>query len=232
MFHPEQDLDGNRERIDYRDGEASWFTLPTGSYYVTAQSDLATRGQLVEVAVGKDRDAVTDLEAGRLRVSAVLAEGGEAIEGRHSIFLPEQGLDGDRERIAYRDGAASWFTVPAGTYYVGTEADLTHAGRLVEVFAGKDVGAVIALNAGRLRVAAKTADGVAISSQHSVYRPEENLDGQRERLDYRTGEARWFILPAGTYYVESQAGDLHAGREVQVVANATTDIVFDLPGNP
>jgi hypothetical protein len=72
----------------------------------------------------------------------------------------------------------------------------------------------------------------AIDAYHYVYRAEQDLDGKREQIAYRSGEASWFTLPAGAYYVEALAGEVRAGREARVMAGSETDTVIDLGDEP
>jgi len=190
--------------------------VPENSTY---QSELARVSGQLGVLLGD----------GRLRVRAVLAGDGEPVNARHAIDVLEPDLEGNRARLDYKDGAAAVFELASGTYWVTSSVDHAEAGQEVRITAARDHDTWINLNAGRVRLSAVLADGrPPIAAYHYVYRAEQDLDGNRERIDYRSGEASWFTLPAGTYYVQAGADELRAGREVRVMADRETDVVIDL----
>ena len=230
VYEPQTDLDGNRREIIRREGTANWFTLPAGPYWVASWTDKAYAARAVEVVAGEDANEVILLDAGRLRMSAVLGVGGEPVEAAFAVYEPDADLDGKRREIIRREGTAKWFTLPAGPYWVASWTDKAYAARRVEVIAGQDANEVIVLDAGRLRMSVLAeAGGEPVEARHVIYELEADLDGNRREIIRREGTAKWFTLPAGTYYVVSSAGDRHVAREATVVANQDTNLVLTFP---
>ena len=216
VYETEQGVDGKRKQVT-AGNQRNKFTIPAGTYYVTAKVGKAVVGQEVTVAAGKMTEAQIILGVGALKVSAIPTEGAKALKGAYiTVFETEKALDGSRASVT-AGNTRNTFKLPAGSYYVVAKAGKAQAGMEIEVKAGKLVESSININAGSLSLKADKKMYVI------VYSAEKNLDGSRDRIDaVRPGKP--FILPAGRYFLQGKIGDKIAEAEVEVKAGKLAEV--------
>ena len=89
----EQDLDGNRKRVERSCTTTARFTLNQGRYYVWAETGNATAAAEFDIEPGGLVNEIMDLAAGQLRLQAALKEGGDPVNTCFNIYHAEQDLD-------------------------------------------------------------------------------------------------------------------------------------------
>lgn len=216
VYEAEQAADGSRKQVT-AGNQRNKFTIPAGTYYITAKVGKAVVGQEVTVAAGKMTEAQIILGVGALKVSAIPTEGAKPLKGAYiTVFEKDKALDGKRESVT-AGNQRNTFKLPAGIYYVVAKAGKAQAGMEVEVKAGKLVEPSINVNAGSLSL--KAAKKMYVT----IYAAEKNLDGTRDRVDaVRPGKP--FILPAGSYFLQGKIGDQIAEAEVEVKAGKLVEV--------
>ncbi len=209
------------------------FTLPAGDYVVTASLGKAYAESKVTVAAGKGVETGLNLKAGRLRVNAVLAEGGKKVGGNwFSVYREETDEFGKPKRIKVdSDGykAESTFTVPAGDYVVTASLGKAYAEGKATIAAGKGQEVQLNLNAGRLHgYAVLAAGGSKVGGNwFTVYREETDEFGKPKRIkvdsDGYKAEST-FTLPAGDYVISASKGKRYAEAKATVAAGKGVDV--------
>lgn len=216
VYETEQGADGKRKQVT-AGNQRNKFSIPAGTYYVTAKVGKAVVGQEVSVAAGKMTEAQIILGVGALKVSAIPTEGAKPLKGAYiTIFEKEKALDGSRTSVT-AGNTRNTFKLPAGNYHVVAKAGKAQAGMDIEVKAGKLVETSIDINAGSVSLKADKKMYVI------VYSAEKNLDGSRDRIDaVRPGKP--FILPAGRYFLQGKIGDQIAEADAEVKAGKMTEV--------
>lgn len=216
IYESEQAVDGKRKQIT-AGNQRNKFTIPAGTYFVTAKVGKAVVGREITIEAGKMTEAQIILGVGALKVSAIPAEGAKPLKGAYiTIFENEKALDGSRANVT-AGNTRNTFKLPAGNYYVVAKAGKAQASTEIEVKAGKLVESSININAGSLSLKADKKMYVI------VYAAEKNLDGSRDRVDaVRPGKP--FILPAGNYFLQGKIGDQVAEAEVEVKAGKLAEV--------
>ena len=219
VYESEQQADGSRKQVT-AGNQRNKFSIPAGTYFVTAKVGKAVVGQEIEVTAGKMTEVAIIVGVGALKVTAVPVAGAKPLKGAYvTIFETDKALDGSRKRVTAGNQRTT-FKVPAGRYWVVAKAGKATAGTEVEVRAGALAETSIDLNAGSLAVKADKKMYVII------YAAQKNLDGTRDRVDaIRPGKP--VILPAGDYVLEGKIGDRTAAAEVTVTAGKIREVELE-----
>lgn len=138
------------------------FTLPAGTYYVTARAKQVETRQRLAISAGATVKHTLVLAMSRLalnaKANASLSPQGKALNFR--VF----GLDGGEREIARSAEARPVLTVPAGRYRVEARLGSENAKAVsdVEVHAGKDMEVTLDIAAGQVRLdrGGAGADGI------------------------------------------------------------------------
>ena len=219
------DADGKRKPVAWDMGGPGRFPVSAGRYRVTARYGSAASGMDVEVPAG-DENVRCDLnlQAGILRVSAVLTAGGEALKRdvRFDVYKAAIDADGKRESVAWDIGGPGRFPLSAGRYHVTAKYGTASSAIDVEVPAGdEDVRRELNLQAGVLRLSAVLADeGEPLQKgvRFEVYKTAIDADGHRESVAWDMGGQAQFRLSAGRYYVTARSDRGTANTEVTLSA--------------
>lgn len=198
-----------------RAGETS-LAVPPGDYVLRAEMGLA-RGEVpVSVAAGARVAANVVLAAGKLAVSALTAEDGEALDGV-TFILAEDDPDAPQGRREIGRSAARKpeFVLPAGSYYVTARLGPNEVRSRIAVGAGDTVKKAIVLGLSKLTVNVSSEGAVAKTEQPVVVRVSRLDAGTREVA--RSQQARSeFLLAPGRYKIEVSAGGQNARAEGEV----------------
>jgi hypothetical protein len=117
IYTVEKDLEGKRKRLTYSYDAKPIFTLTEGKYLLKVTSGNAAKESEVEIKAGKRNDAVTDLNAGQVKLVANSKEGAQIKKGlAWTIYADEKNLEGKRSRITYSYDATPILTLPAAKY--------------------------------------------------------------------------------------------------------------------
>jgi len=218
VYHWAQDLDGKREKVTYSCTKTADFTLDAGKYFVHTYAGNASADQEFEVTPGQLINTTINLEAGRLRLQAALAEDAEPVEACFTVYHWAQDLDGKREKVTYSCTKTADFTLDAGKYFVHTYAGNASADQEFEVTPGQLINTTINLEAGQLRLQAALAEDVEpVEACFTVYHSAQDLDGEREKVTYSCTKTVYFTLDAGKYFVLARAGNASTAREFEII---------------
>ena len=215
--------DGDGQWITTKYGETAQFLVKAGPAKVRLVMGSAKVDQDVMVEAGKTTPVALSLGAGSIEVSAVYAEGGDAVQAGAAIELSEAQTDAE--------GKHKWidtqyvlplrlFKAPAGSYHVTAIQDYARGEAQVTVKAGETVKATVVLNAGYLAVAAPGAANM------EVWTAEKDISGQRKWIaTENTRKLSTRLSTPGKYYVEAKAADgsVIGGKEFEVKAGARTE---------
>ena len=125
------------------------FTLPAGDYIASAANGKAYAEEKVTVEAGKGGDVELNLNAGWLKVFAVLEPGGKRLGGNWFAVHREETDEAGKPKRLQVDAngyyAENTFTLPAGDYIAAASRGKMYGERKVAVEAGKGVEAELLL---------------------------------------------------------------------------------------
>jgi len=171
-----------------------------------------------------------------IRLSAVLAEGGRAIEGgvAFNVFEAAQNPEGHRRRLtgSSQPYPSAWFPLPAGRYFVTAAYLDASANALVDVTPAGATQQVLNLRAGFLRVSAVLADTSAAVSgvAYDVY-GEPDVEDRRRRITgsaHQSETSARFLIPAGRYLVTGKHSAGTAREETTITAGQIQQVQLRL----
>ncbi|WP_397382005.1 VWA domain-containing protein [Prosthecobacter sp.] len=215
------DAEGNRAKAGYSYDTVPTLSLPAGKYLVQVEWGSAKAKQEVEVVAGKFKEIPIIINAGTLGLSAVMTEGADpAPEGINWDVFGEANAEGERPKASYSYDAQPKLHLTAGKYLVVATRGAAKAQAEAEVQAGKMTTKALNLNAGTLKLSSSTP------GSWDIYGPKDG-EGNRKKLTYSyDAEAKLFI-PAGKVLVVRSEGDKKAEQEVEIKANAPTELTLD-----
>ena len=144
VFEAKKNIEGKRKKVTSSGGKPK-FNLPAGKYFVTVKWGDATASQEVEVVAGELKELTLNLNAGRLVVEAVDADGQQVTKGLYfRIFAAKKDIEGKRKQLSGGGGKSLAAALPAGDYFVqvslggrnkiaGTQDAVVKAGELTEI---------------------------------------------------------------------------------------------------
>ena len=219
------DADGKRKFVASDTGGPGRFPVSAGRYRVTATYGSASSPMDVDVAAGDDNVQRTlNLNAGILRLSAVLAAGGKPLEKgvRFDVHEAAVDADGKRKPVVSDTGGPGRFPVSAGRYRVTATYGSASSPMDVDVAAGDDnVQRTLNLNAGILRLSAVLAAGgkpLEKGVRFDVHEAAVDAEGKRKPVVSDTGGQPRFPLSAGRYHVTARSDSGSASIEVTISA--------------
>ena len=235
VYTAARDAVGNRKRISgitqYQ--TPARFQLPAGRYLVTAVYGSASANVEVEVTPAAFTQQILNLRAGFLRLTAVLADRGEALSGvAYEVYAAARDAEGNRKRITgsnHQYEAAARFLLPAGRYFATAAYGNTSGNLEVEISPGGLTEQIVNLRAGILRLTAILADGgepLPRGVAYEVYTAARDPVGNRKRItgsNENSGPAQ-FALPAGRYFVTATHSSGNANAEPVITAGGTRDV--------
>ncbi len=234
------DAEGNRKRVTGTSENAGppRFQLPAGRYFVTAAYGSAVVANAeAEVTPAGVTEQSLNLHAGILRLTAVLAVGGEPIPRGvdYTVQTAARDAEGNRKRVTGSSANAGppRFQLPAGRYFVTAAYGSAAGSSEVEITPAGVTQQTLNLQAGILRLTAVLADGgepLARGVTYTVYAAAPDAEGNRKRI---TGSAEHdgpprFPLPAGRYFVSASHRDGNASAETTIRPDATQDVQLRL----
>ena len=234
VFAAAQDAEGRRKYVtgSSHPYPAAWFPLQPGRYFVTAAYGNTSANAEVEVTTAVATQQISNLRAGFLRVTAVLAEQTEALSGvAYDVYAAAPDAEGHRKRVTSSNHQyeAAQFLLPAGPYFVTAAYGGASANVEVDVTPAATRQQIFNLRAGILRLTAVRAGGVeplAGAVAYEVYTAARDAEGNRKRVTgskQPSGPAR-FVLPIGRYFVTAVHSDGNASAETAITAGRTRDV--------
>lgn len=165
--------------------------------------------------------------------SALLADPGPQLDTGLSwrIYDRKPGSDGLHKLVARSDDAAPRLPLAPGDYLVNVAYGLAYVTRSVKVVSGRPARELFVLNAGGLRLEAKTAAGQAIPGAalvNDIYSDERDQSGNRTLVVSGVKPGTILRLNAGIYHVKSTYGDANGTvqGDITIEAGRLTDLVI------
>ena len=233
ILEPEADLEGKRKQVAWEHAQSPVFTLPQGRYVASVTYGHTVAETEIKVEAGRQEVVVVNLNAGRVKLEAVLKEGGKPVEAAMgwSIFHPEVDLEGKRKQAAWEFAAAPVFTLPEGRYLVSVQYGDAVAETEIEVQAGQQEALLVDLNAGRVKLTATLEEGgqpVQEAMEWSILQAEADPEGNRKKVARQYAASPIFTLPAGQYLVTVTGQDKTASKDLLVEAGTSAELVVVL----
>lgn len=225
------DAEGNRPSVAFSYEAQPTFSLPSGKYLleVTQGSGKATKEVQIEAAGSSE--VVLILGSGKLRLSAVPAEGAPALTSDLSWeVLGEPDVDGNRSSVAYSYEGNPTLTIPGGKYLVSIGWGAAKGRKEVVIEAGKLAETMIVLNAGTIVADAVMGEGAAPVKEGLAWTllAEPDADGSRQDAGFSYDGEPKFRNNAGKYLLKVTRGSASAETEVEVVPNKMTRVTLNL----
>lgn len=171
-----------------------------------------------------------------MKLTAVLAQGGEPVKARFDVKEAEQDADGKRkhvERAYSKPEKPATIKLSPGFYFV--TATYGQAERSVEipVEAGMLVEQTIVVPAGHRRLsAALTEGGENVKARFDVFHAKQDIDGKRKfagREYAKPGKPALFRLAEGDYFVTANYEQVERSFEMTVEANTLIEETRVIP---
>ncbi|MBS0233772.1 MAG: VWA domain-containing protein [Proteobacteria bacterium] len=210
--------DGRRDVAQSRDPHAS-FTLPEGTYYVTARSGSGSMNKRIAVGAGQTVSETLSLALVHVTISALVA--GAPAKADQNIFYRVERIDGDRVGVAQSLGPALALDLSPGRYRISASLAASHlsASNEVVIAPGKPVDAVIDIASGRVDFAPPPGAPPVIGD---VYWEVSDQNGMA--IWRATGAEATAILAPGQYTVHFDARDSHGQAAFEVRAGQSQKI--------
>ena len=221
IFSSTADADGNRPKAGYSYDAQPTLSLPAGKYLVQIEWGSAKAKQEVEVAAGKLTEVPVILNAGTVALSAMMGEGADpAPEGLNWDVFAEANAEGERPKASYSYDAQPKIHLKAGKYLIVATRGAATAQTELEVQAGKMTTKALSLNAGTLSLSSSTPGSWDIYGA-------KDAEGNRKKLTYSYDANAKLFVPAGKVLVVRSEGNKKAEQEVEVKANALSELTLD-----
>ena len=210
--------DGRREVARSRNPRAS-FTLPGGTYYVSARSGSGEVRKRIAVGSGQTVTETLALALVPVKISALVA--GAPAKAEQNIFYRVDRIDGDQAGISRAIGPDLSLDLSPGRYRIGASLAVSHisASKEVIVEAGKPLKVVIDIAAGEVNFAPPASESAIIGD---VYW--EVTDANGMQVWRATGTAATALLPPGQYTVRFEARDKQGQAAFEVRAGESQKI--------
>jgi Ca-activated chloride channel family protein len=216
----EADAEGNRPKAAYSYEAQPTLTLPAGKFLVQAVVGNAKGTATVEIKAGATVEKIITLGAGRVKFSALAAEGSEPIakDLAWDIFGAAD-AEGARSKAGYSYEAQPTLSLPAGKYLAQVVWGNATVKQEFEVSAGKLKEVAIILNAGTVAATAVMTEGADPAPDGLSWDVfgEPNAEGERPKVAYSYEAQPKFRLIAGKYLVTVKRGGVEARNEVEVI---------------
>ena len=208
---------GRREIARSRAAKAM-FTLPSGTYYVSARSGGAEVRERIALGIGETVTKVLALAVTPLKLSALVA--GVPATASQGIVYRIDRLDGDKARVGRAVGPDAAFSLPPGRYSVSASlaAYPLSATQDITLESGKPAAITLRIEGGT--VSFKPPEDLALSGD--IYW--EVLDGKGAPVWRKTGGDATTLLAPGHYKVRFEAHGQRKETTFEVRAGETKEI--------
>lgn len=210
--------DGRRDVAQSRDPHAG-FTLPEGTYYVTARSGSGSVSKRIAVGAGQSVSETLSLALVPVTISSLVA--GAPAKADQNIFYRVDRIDGDRVGIARSLGPTLTLDLSPGRYRISASLATSHlsASKEVVIAAGKAVNPVIDIASGQVDFVPPTGAAPILGD---VYWEVADQNGMA--IWRATGREATAILAPGQYTVRFDARDSHGQAAFEVRAGQSQKI--------
>ena len=224
IFGPEPGPDGKLPLVATAEGGSSAFELAPGSYLVHAAFGRAGATKRISVGSGELRQESLVLDAGGLKLDAVLSGGVRIPSDKllFSIFEANVEPGQDRRLVLPNVSPKTVVRLNAGTYHVVSKYGNVNAviRSDIRVEAGKLTEATVEHRAAQLtmKLVRETGGEAIADTQWSVLT--ESGDSVRESV----GAFASMVLAEGTYTINAKNRDRNYQRDFTVVAGRNQDV--------
>ncbi len=214
--------DGKFVDTDY--GAAKSFMLNAGQYTVDLRLGEAKTQTEFDVKAGETIEKAVLLGSGKVKLSAVYAEGGEALKNGMSfeILKPAANTGEAEVSMATKYDDVAIFVLPSGKYLARVKLGIAETKKEIEVKAGQMTELVINTNIGFI---AGKADG---ATSYEVLEGKKLLDGTNTSLSVSYDPVLNLAANAGVYLVKAfKSNELIGEKLVEVNAGERSE--FTIP---
>ncbi|CAA2140650.1 VWA domain-containing protein [Hyphomicrobium sp. ghe19] len=210
--------DGRREVARSRSANAS-FTLPEGTYYVSARSKSGDVRKRIAVGAGQTVSETLELVLTPLKVSALVA--GAPAKADQNIFYRVDRIDGDHTGIARAMGPDLSLDLSPGRYRITASLVVSHISATKEVVieARKPQTATIDIAAGEVNFAPPAGEALPAGDVYWEVADESGMPTWRA-----TGTEATALLAPGRYTVRLEARGKHGQASFEVRAGESQKI--------
>ncbi len=208
--------------VDTEYGATRSFLLNAGDYVLKLSLGDTKVEAPFSVKEGEIRDQVITFGAGKLAVSAVFAEGGQAMEQGVSFEVRKPGDAGqDPVWLDTKYDAKSVFSLSSGTYIVRVSLGLATSEQQVEVKSGQQTAITINAKAGYIAASASGATSYVVNDGL------EGVDGKHKWITTTYDPKLNIAANEGSYQVQAFNGDTLIGEKIiDVKAGQRTSITL------
>jgi Ca-activated chloride channel family protein len=238
ILAPEPDFEGKRRQFAAKDWTGTHiFELEPGRYLVRGTYGFVSVEQVIEVETGQGEIFDIVFDAAKLKVTAVMAPGSEALSNVHwKLLAPEVDFEGRRKQFAGKDwaGPGHVMTVPAGHYRIQAAHDFVTRTGEVTLTPGEKKTFTMDMQAARVSLSAVLAAGQEpLANVHwKVLAPEVDFEGRRAQFaakDWARPGHR-MTIPAGTYQLQVTHGFITRTADLTVAPGERKVVTVDLAG--
>lgn len=210
--------DGRREVARSRAVKAS-FTLPAGTYYVSARSGAADARQQVALGAGEEVKQTLNLALAPLTATTVIA--GMSAKADHGVVYRIDRLDGDHSRIARAIGPALTLGLPPGRYRVSATLAAYRLSAAEDIVLEAGKASTVTLNIAGAEVSFTGPQGEGGIAADSYW---EIIDAQGMPIWRTTGPTAKTLLAPGRYTVRLDSRGKHRESRFEVRAGERRQI--------
>lgn len=227
----EADAEGHRPKVAYSYEAQPTISVPAGKYLVEVAYGNAKGKAMVEVKAGATTEQVVSLGAGKLKLTARAAEGGEPLS--KDLFWEVLGAadaEGNRPTAGYSYDGQPTFSLPAGKYLLQITWGAAKTKQEIEVAAGKLTEVPVVINSGSLMSTALMTEGADPAPDGMTWNVlgEANAEGERPTAAYSYDAQPKFHLKAGKYTLVVTRGAATAKADIEIQAGKTMTQALNL----
>lgn len=209
--------------LQRQQGGAVTLPLVPGRYAVTAELDLLSVRQEIEVADVASMRVQLALAGGTLRLAAIAGRMNKPLDGTRFVIRPAGSAGSDDKPVApswIARGARVEVALPAGRYEVVVTHGSTRVVQEATVAAGERRALDVRLAVGELELAALQRESGSKLDQVAYVIQEDDPDAPQGRREVARSAAAEpvFALPAGTYHVIASHGAAEVRDRVAIGA--------------
>lgn len=203
--------------------------VPAGRYVVDVTDGLARARSTVDIAPGGIIASDLVLETGQLELTATGVAGGATLDRvLYLVAVDDPNAPQGRREIARSTAPIADFTLQAGTYYVTARHGTSEVRERVAISSGDVVKKTLVLDVARL-IVKLTPGGAAIPSDLPVVTRVYETEGGKRLVGQSTSAEPVFVLGAGRYRVEAQAGTSNIRKSLLITLAAGKETAVAVP---
>lgn len=240
IFSPKPDASGKYTRHHHYYSAGNPYVakkVKPGKYILQILSGNLKRNFDVEVTGAAGQEIKVVLNAGVLRTSTIISEGGPKprFSVTTNVFTSKAGAGGKRHRQAHRYAGKPEenFLLPAGSWLVQAGSGNAWKEAEAEIRAGETTDLTLVLNAGYLRTKTVVTSGGA-PPKYSVttngFDLEKDANGKYRRVVHRYASEpeQVMLLPKKSYRIQALSGNASGTADVTVRAGETVNVEIPL----